>query len=243
MGAHEDLAASRTGDPGGKGETGQVLGHVHCLGDGASVAFDQLQGARCAFDTALKDPGCEGLPLAPDLCEYGDPGPDRLTDRHLVAEDAGDEQAKPRLLLSDVPAVFDFPGFGLRQQGGEPVPDDGVVGHLADADTLTPQADEYDLDRSKAKKVFFPRVVVAIALVPMQIGRAVAVADQMNLRPVPTPGGRIRSRQWPPLTAPTLTGSIAHRDRSNSPWPPGSSRMTRYNRAHPRSRPQWANRR
>jgi hypothetical protein len=57
----------------------------------------------------------------------------------LVAEDAGDEQAKSRLLLSDVPAVFDLLGFGLWQESGEPVPDDGIVGHLADATgRLTP---------------------------------------------------------------------------------------------------------
>ncbi|MEW1830001.1 hypothetical protein [Streptomyces sp. NPDC088196] len=50
-----------------------------------------------------------------------------------MAEDAGDKQAKSRLLLSDVPTVFDFPGFGLRQQGRKLVPEDGVVGHLSDA--------------------------------------------------------------------------------------------------------------
>ena len=137
MDAHQDLAASRAGDPGDEDEAGQVLfGHNYCLGDGASVAFDQLHGVRCAVNTAQKDLGCEGFPLAPDLCEYGDLGPGRLTDRHLVADNAGDEQAKPCLLLSDVPAVFDFPGFGLRQQGSEPVPDDGVFGHLADATGL-----------------------------------------------------------------------------------------------------------
>jgi hypothetical protein len=134
MGAHQDLSASRAGDPADEDETGQGLfGHTCCLGDGAGVAFDQLQLAQCVVTTALKDPGCEALPLAPGLCQYGDLGPDRLADRHLAAEDAGDEQAKPRLLLSDIPAVFDFLGFGLWQQGGKPVPDDGIVDHLADA--------------------------------------------------------------------------------------------------------------
>lgn len=134
MGPHQDLAASRAGDPGDQDETGQVLcGPTYCLRDGASVAFDQLQWAGFVFITELKDLGCQGLPLAPGLREHGDLSPVCLADRHLVAEDAGDEQAKSSLLLSDVPAVFDVLGFSLRQQGGEPVPDDGVVGHLADA--------------------------------------------------------------------------------------------------------------
>ncbi|POX45680.1 hypothetical protein C3488_28790 [Streptomyces sp. Ru72] len=134
MGAHQDMAASHAGDPGDEDETGQVLfGPTYCLEVGACVVFDQLQVARCAVITAPQDPWCERLSLAPGLREHGDLGPDRLADRHLVAKDAGDEQAKSRLLFSDVPEVFDFLGFGLRQQGGEPVPDDGVVGHLADA--------------------------------------------------------------------------------------------------------------
>lgn len=48
-------------------------------------------------------------------------------------------------------------------------------------------------------------------------GQPVPVDDEVDFRSALTAFGLIRSRQCPPLTARTLTESIAHRDQSNSP--------------------------
>lgn len=63
----------------------------------------------------------------------------------------------------------------------------------------------------------------ALAVVHVRTGdtqgqrQFVPVTDQMDLRSQLAAIGRIRSRQWPPFAALTLTESIAHRDQSSSP--------------------------
>lgn len=67
---------------------------------------------------------------------------------------------------------------------------------------------------------------------PEREGQAVPVDDQVDFRSALAGGGRIRSRQPPPLRARTLTESIAHRDQSSSPREPSSSRTRRWSLAH-----------
>lgn len=58
-------------------------------------------------------------------------------------------------------------------------------------------------------------------------GQSAPVGDQVDFRSLLAAVGRIRSGQWPPFAARMLMESIAHRDQSNSPRTPSSSRMTR----------------
>ncbi|GAA1185782.1 hypothetical protein GCM10009664_59380 [Kitasatospora gansuensis] len=114
VGAHQDLAASRAGDPRDEDDADRVLAEpTRRLLDTAAV-FKYLQMGWQVISTALEDPGRKCLPLAPYFREYGDLRPDRLADRYLMGEDPGDEQAEPRLLLPDAPAVPDLLGLGLR---------------------------------------------------------------------------------------------------------------------------------
>lgn len=62
--------------------------------------------------------------------------------------------------------------------------------------------------------------------------KTVAVNYEMDFGPPLTSVGRIRSRQLPPLSARTLTESIAQRDQSSSPWAPSSSSTRRWSLAH-----------
>lgn len=78
---------------------------------------------------------------------------------------------------------------------------------------------------------------------PQRQGQSVPVAEQVDFRSRLAAVGRIRSGQWPPFAARMLTESIAHRDQSNSPRAPSSSRMTRWSLAQTRSWLHWAKRR
>lgn len=71
----------------------------------------------------------------------------------------------------------------------------------------------------------------------------VAVTDNVDLRPELAAISRIRSGQGPPLTARTLTESIAQRDQSSSPFAPSRSRTTRCSLAHTRAVDQSVKRR
>ncbi|GGT15983.1 hypothetical protein GCM10010254_40760 [Streptomyces chromofuscus] len=136
MSPHQDLAAPAAGDPRHQNEVGRVAtGRPAdaCPADGAAPVLDQLDDGRPTVTPAPEDPGRECLPLAPVLGEHGQLGPDRLADRQAVGENAGDEEAEPRLLLPDVPTVPDCPGIGIRQQGGKPVPAFDVIDHPANA--------------------------------------------------------------------------------------------------------------
>lgn len=72
---------------------------------------------------------------------------------------------------------------------------------------------------------------------------AVPVGDEVDFRSALATVGRIRSGQRPPFAARALTESIAHRDQSNSPRAPSSSRTTRWSLAHTLAWLHWAKRR
>lgn len=60
--------------------------------------------------------------------------------------------------------------------------------------------------------------------------------DQVDLRALLTSIDRIRTREVPPLRAPMLTESIAHRNQSTSPRTPSSSNTNRCSLAQTQAR-------
>lgn len=156
----------------------------------------------------------------------------------------------------DDPAVAAQPGGGLDALGGDAVTDAFLTEPSAQVVVVvalvgmelgwTPAArSAAGADgRDPAHEWFQSEAVVHVGAGDAQgQGQPVAVRDQVDFRSALASIGRIRSGQWPPFAALTLTESIAHRDQSNAPRAPSSSRMTRCSLAHTRSRLHWAKRR